>query len=89
MALEGDEDRYFLEGANFFFLEHVDRSLEFIEDLSQMFNIDVNEGPDVRDAKVFEATYGVDVISDQLWATHTPHTVWCSFGPEPCLLVFA
>ena len=89
MALEGEEDRNFLESANFFGSEHVDRCLEFIEDLSQMFNIDVNEGPDVRDAKVFETANGVDVVSDELRATHTPHTVCCSISSESSLLVFA
>ena len=75
MALEGDEDRYSFEGANFFRLEHLHGSFEFIEDLSQMFNIDVNERPDVRDTEVVEAYDGVDVVPNKLWTAHAPDTV--------------
>ena len=64
MALEGDEDRNVLEGANFFRLEHLNRGFEFIKDLSQEVNVDVDKRPDVRDTEVFKAADGVDVVSD-------------------------
>ena len=62
--MEGDEDRDVLEGANFFRLEHFNRGFEFIKDLSQVVDIDVDKRPDIRDTKVFKAADGVDVVSD-------------------------
>ena len=89
VALEGDEDGNFLERANFFRSEHLDRSLELVKNLSHQVKVDVDEGPDIHDAKVLEASDGVDVVLDKLWAAHAPRAVWCSSGPEARLFVFA
>ena len=89
VALEGDEDGNFLERANFFCFEHLDRSLELVEYLSQQVKVDVDEGPDVHDAKVLEAANGIDVVLDKLWAAHAPRTVRCACGPVACLFVSA
>ena len=89
VALEGDEYDNFLERAKFFCFEHLDRSLELVEYLSQQVKVDVDEGPDVHDAKVLEAENGVDVVLDKLWPAHASRAVRCSFGPLACLFVSA